>query len=134
MRVSDLSPSHGVKGHSPIIGRDGNDGVAFRVSPFIDKFVRFNVPHFDHPIVVTADDLGAPPGYHKTSYVVLVLHRCLFLLSVLQIPDLHSSIIGTGDDSSSAREIREREDADIVRRDYQVWLRSIIVRLLWCDA
>ena len=78
----DLSPFHRVKSHhslttnrnESIIWQDGNIGGAPWVSPLFDNFVRFNVPHYDLPIVVTADDLGPIPCHSKTTYIARVLH------------------------------------------------------------
>ena len=98
--------------------------------------MRFRVPHFDLPMIgVTADDIRAILGDSKTAYFALMSHRRPFLPPVFQIPDLHSSISGAGDNALSAREIRESPDTGIMRRDYQARLRSIIViRPMWGGA
>ena len=122
--IVDPSPFHVVNNHSqitdrnePIIRRDGNLGGVPWVSPFLDKLVRFDVPNFDAPFQVTADDLRPIPGRSKTGYSLLMLHRCPFLLPIVHIPYLYIPVSRTGDDASSVGEIHEPLDDAIVRRN-----------------
>ena len=123
----DLSPFHRVNAHisttdrnESIIRRDGNRKAGPLVSPFSDKLMRLNVnvPHFDPPTGVTADDIDAISGHSKILHFARV-HRSPFLHPVFQIPDLHCSVLRAADDSS-VREIRDPLDSTMMHQAHRL--------------
>ena len=115
-----------------IVWRNGNARDTLWMSPFFDKMVWSNVPHFDDPFPIKADDFTVIPDYRKSPHSSFMLHCCLLFESSFQIPDPYWPIVHliriTGHDLPVTEVYKHTQG--IWHFNYLMWLR-IISMVLW---